>query len=96
MTAMQWSKLSEAEQAGQHCASRNCKGKPTHRFEAGGIGSVYCRDCMVDIVAEEFEPSDPEEWCEHCQGTGEIDCYCGGDLCVCSNNGTEPCPYCAL
>ena len=34
------------------------------------------------------------EWCDGCCGTGELDCYCGGDLCVCSNNGTYPCPEC--
>lgn len=35
-----------------------------------------------------------EGWCEHCQNTGELDCFCGGDLCVCEHNGTYPCPYC--
>lgn len=33
-------------------------------------------------------------WCEHCHNTGYVDCYCGGDLCICENNGEEPCPYC--
>lgn len=33
-------------------------------------------------------------WCEHCQNTGALDCHCGGDLCVCANNGEYPCPYC--
>lgn len=33
-------------------------------------------------------------WCEHCQNTGSLDCYCGGDLCVCENNGEYECPYC--
>lgn len=33
-------------------------------------------------------------WCEECHGTGEKDCYCGGDLCVCDNFGTYECPAC--
>lgn len=33
-------------------------------------------------------------YCATCNNTGEIDCYCGGDLCVCENNGVEPCPDC--
>ncbi|WP_182466801.1 hypothetical protein [Sphingomonas gilva] len=44
---------------------------------------------------EEFD--DGERWCETCHNTGEVDCYCGGDLCVCGGfwgNGTDPCPDC--
>ena len=33
-------------------------------------------------------------WCERCHNTGWVDCYCGGDLCICENNGEEPCPKC--
>lgn len=33
-------------------------------------------------------------YCDHCNNTGMIDCHCGGDLCVCENQGEEPCPYC--
>jgi hypothetical protein len=33
-------------------------------------------------------------WCAHCQNTGHVNCYCGGDLCICENNGEEPCPFC--
>lgn len=29
-----------------------------------------------------------------CCGTGEIDCDCGGDLCVCHNHGQVECPGC--
>lgn len=36
----------------------------------------------------------PEDWCDYCCNTGWVDCYCGGDLCVCSNNGEYPCPRC--
>jgi hypothetical protein len=33
-------------------------------------------------------------YCEECYNTGELDCYCGGDNCVCMKNGTYPCPHC--
>ncbi len=32
-------------------------------------------------------------YCDTCNNTGEIDCYCGGDLCVCGAQ-VEPCPKC--
>lgn len=32
--------------------------------------------------------------CRRCDGDGEINCYCGGDLCVCENYGEKPCPRC--
>ena len=33
-------------------------------------------------------------YCDRCYNTGEIDCYCGGDFCVCTNYGTMECPSC--
>lgn len=33
-------------------------------------------------------------YCHHCNNTGWLDCYCGGDLCVCDNNGEYPCFHC--
>lgn len=36
-------------------------------------------------------------WCHTCHNTGEVDCYCGGDLCVCGGGtgyGTDICPTC--
>jgi len=33
-------------------------------------------------------------YCAECNNTGMVDCHCGGDLCVCDNNGEEPCPMC--
>lgn len=39
-----------------------------------------------------------EEMCEDvggtCGGTGSLDCYCGGDLCVCHNHGEVECYGC--
>lgn len=29
-----------------------------------------------------------------CHGTGMLECYCGGDLCVCHNHGEVDCPGC--
>ena len=33
-------------------------------------------------------------WCDTCQNTGRVDGYCGGDLCVCENQGEMECPRC--
>lgn len=33
-------------------------------------------------------------YCDACQNTGWLDCHCGGDLCLCDNNGEYPCPHC--
>lgn len=29
-----------------------------------------------------------------CGGAGELQCFCGGDLCVCHNHGVVECPGC--
>lgn len=43
-------------------------------------------------MCEDFD----EDFCQcpRCSGWGEIDCRCGGDLCVCENYGMAPCPMC--
>lgn len=36
-------------------------------------------------------------YCDTCHNTGEVDCYCGGDLCVCGGEtgyGTDFCREC--
>ncbi|MFZ5746373.1 MAG: hypothetical protein ACOY45_01805 [Pseudomonadota bacterium] len=46
----------------------------------------------------DWEEPDRESWCDTCKNTGEVDCYCGGDLCVCggmNGDGTDPCPDCS-
>lgn len=54
------------------------------------------------IVGLPIEPDDDPrdeydetEWCQHCNNLGYMICHCGGDICVCSNNGEYPCPYCS-
>ena len=32
--------------------------------------------------------------CPRCNGDGEVNCYCAGDLCLCENHGDAPCPVC--
>lgn len=32
--------------------------------------------------------------CPKCNGDGTVDCYCGGDLCVCTNYGEKLCGLC--
>lgn len=29
-----------------------------------------------------------------CGGTGSLECYCGGDICVCHHHGEVECPGC--
>ena len=31
---------------------------------------------------------------DSCGGTGVLNCYCGGDFCVCHNHGEIQCPGC--
>ncbi len=33
-------------------------------------------------------------WCDECHNLGTVECLCGGDLCVCTNHGEQPCPKC--
>lgn len=40
-----------------------------------------------------FETS-PALMSSSCAGTGELDCLCGGDQCVCHNHGTVECDGC--
>lgn len=32
--------------------------------------------------------------CPNCMGMRSVNCYCGGDLCVCENCGEKDCPTC--
>jgi hypothetical protein len=46
---------------------------------------------------EDFDDEfDGKEFCMNCNNTGIVDCHCGGDLCICLNNGEMPCPNCSL
>lgn len=56
---------------------------------------------LTGISAEEWDETFPEEdedegYCATCNNTGSIDCHCGGDLCICENNGEMPCPDCGF
>ena len=31
--------------------------------------------------------------CDYCEGSGIVNCYCGGDICLCGDEETE-CPQC--
>lgn len=43
----------------------------------------------------EVEFDDEPEWCDTCDNLGVVNCLCGGDICVCRNNGEKECPDCA-
>lgn len=47
-------------------------------------------------MEDHYDPSDFEEgvMCPRCSGGGWLNCYCGGDLCVCDNQGEAECYFC--
>lgn len=59
---------------------------------------VYRRDaltiCTPPLRDDELSDDGAEEPCANCEGRGYTDCFCGGGLCVCENNGEEPCWSC--
>ncbi len=66
---------------------------------------MYCNRARVQAL-DILEGSDPDVcWCGvknpyfapvagGCGGTGSVNCYCGGDQCVCHNHGEIECPGC--
>lgn len=44
--------------------------------------------CDLHFEDGDFHP------CPRCSGSGEVQCHCGGDLCLCENHGDAPCPLC--
>jgi hypothetical protein len=62
---------------------------------------------VQEFRKQEAEELNPPCWCgvknpyfapvhhETCGGTGMINCYCGGDQCVCHNHGEVECFGCA-
>lgn len=66
------------------------------RTDPHGTYSVVTNECDIcnaasggfehveyfDRDGNQIAPSDPEG-CDACQDEGEVDCLCGGDLCVC-------------
>lgn len=67
---------------------RNCgREKPI----ASKIG--WCGECIADQIWAEDEDPDAD-YCFTCENTREIDCDCGGDLCVCLHGPTLPCTDC--
>lgn len=43
-------------------------------------------------VGDEIPPGN--ELCPKCSGQRIVSCHCGGDLCVCDNQGERDCPLC--
>lgn len=62
-----------------------CKGDGWVWFMPDGH-KVECGSCQG-------AGQDTIEYCDTCNNTGEVDCYCGGDLCCCGKE-VEPCPKC--
>lgn len=45
----------------------------------------------ADMDREYEEPEDALPFCNLCQGSGMMNCYCGGDQCYCDWHGEKPC-----
>lgn len=43
---------------------------------------------------DEYDDFMDDPACPKCDGAGSVECYCGGDLCVCTYYGDRPCPLC--
>lgn len=63
--------------------------KSVHCCPAGDSGGA-----MSDEIEDWDGCEDEPEYCFECNNMGIIPCECGGDICVCLNNGEMPCPYC--
>jgi hypothetical protein len=48
---------------------------------------------MGDPDFDYEEPDEGSEWCDRCQGLGEVACECGGDFCCCGHFEIT-CPRC--
>lgn len=44
-----------------------------------------------DYEYEDFDDGPP---CPRCDGQRTVNCYCGGDFCICENYGERDCPLC--
>ena len=57
---------------------------------------IYYDESYDDFEDDCFYDDDVDGYCFTCNNLGTIPCECGGDLCVCMNNGEMPCPDCDL
>jgi hypothetical protein len=64
----------------------NMQSDPKHRVE---IANSFGLDLSAGSQADAGDA-----WCDVCHNTGSVECYCGGDLCVCENQGEIDCPEC--
>ncbi len=64
--------------------------------------SGLCEQCRIQREADDYDYEqnwdegdfEGRGYCDTCQNLGYLNCYCGGDLCICENNGEYPCPDC--
>jgi len=50
--------------------------------------------CWCGVTGNYDEMCDDSVFSDGCGGTGHMECYCGGDFCVCHNHGEIECPGC--
>lgn len=48
----------------------------------------------MSFQCDDIDDDGPGTTCPRCDGGGTLECYCGGDLCVCENYGERDCPLC--
>lgn len=67
------------------------KARRKHRREQLARQHNLCQ-CWCGTVEELF---DEYVYDQTCDGSGHLDCYCGGDFCVCHHHGSAECPGCS-
>lgn len=81
------------------------------RTEALELAKPIINNIRRDLQLDLAEDCEVECWCGEkgkvtelydvsgldgtCGGLGELNCYCGGDLCICHHHGATECPGCA-
>lgn len=51
-------------------------------------------ECWCGVKGTYEELFDDLDCDDGCNGTGSINCYCGGEQCVCHHHGEYECPGC--
>lgn len=51
---------------------------------------------MTKLIHNVGDDDGTLQYCDRCQNTGYMPCYCGGDQCFCDYQGEKPCSRCEL
>jgi hypothetical protein len=75
----------------QGCGRDLGDGEPCPVCEAGELEPIRCWCGAEGTFNDLFDTSGLDSTCG---GTGSLNCYCGGDQCVCHFHGETDCPGC--